>query len=99
MKNKHCNWCDNQFSTSISYQIYCSAECREQATKEKIAQKYLSNKIQNRRVKMRVCKLCGINLSIYNDNPICQSCEINPNDVKDALKEIKGIIDGKIELE
>lgn len=99
MNNKHCSWCDNQFQTKLSYQIYCSTECREQATKEKIAQKYLINKIQNRKMKMRICKVCGLRLSIYNDNPVCQICEINPNDLKDVLKEIRGIADGKIEFE
>ena len=36
---KHCQWCDKTFESLISYQIYCSLECRESATKEKIAAK------------------------------------------------------------
>ena len=99
MKNKHCNWCDAQFKTELSYQIYCSADCREKATKEKIAQKYLRDRVKKRAGKVRLCKTCGRHLSIYTEEVICQSCDINPDDVKDALKEIKGIINGKIELE
>lgn len=96
MKNKHCNWCDKQFQTKLSYQIYCSAECREQATKEKIAQKYLRDKVKKRIGKVRLCKTCGRHLSIYTEEVICQTCEVNPDEVRDALKEIKGIINGKI---
>lgn len=40
MKSKHCEWCDHTFETKISYQIYCSSECREAATKEKIMARY-----------------------------------------------------------
>jgi hypothetical protein len=96
MKNKHCSWCDKQFQTKLSYQIYCSAECREQATKEKIAQKYLRDKVKKRIGKVRLCKTCGRHLSIYTEEVICQICEVNPDEVRDALKEIKGIINGKI---
>jgi len=99
MKNKHCSWCDKQFQTKLSYQIYCSPECREQATKEKIAQKYLRDKVKKRAGKVRLCKTCGRQLSMYTEEVICQSCDINPDDVRDILKEIKGIINGKIELE
>jgi len=97
MKNKHCNWCDHAFETQLSYQIYCSAECRKEATKQKIAEKYLKDKVKNRQGK-RKCKNCGKGLSMYTEEVICQSCEINPGDVKDVLKEIKDIINGKIEL-
>lgn len=95
MKNKHCSWCDTQFKTSLSYQIYCSADCREQATKEKIAQKYLKDKIKKRIGKVRLCKTCNKQLSIYTEETICQACEVNPDEVRDALKEIRGIINGK----
>jgi hypothetical protein len=79
----------------MSYQIYCCPECREAATKEKIAQRYARTRIQNRVGKKRHCKSCGVSLSIYNDDAICQACEINPTDVQKALKDIKGFINGK----
>jgi hypothetical protein len=99
MNNKHCNWCDKQFQTKLSYQIYCSAECREQATKEKIAEKYLKDKVKKRAGKIRLCKACNKQLSIYTEENICQACEINPDDVKDVLKDIKEILNGKIKFD
>ena len=92
MKNKHCEWCDNAFDAKINYQIYCCAECREAATKEKIAQRYLITRIKNRVGKERLCKSCNSQLSVYNDSQTCQKCITNPSDVKKALKEIKGLM-------
>lgn len=95
MKQKHCDWCDTTFETNISYQIYCSADCREQATKEKIAQRYAIARRSKRYGKDRKCKSCGTPLSAYNDDVLCQSCIVNPTDVIKALKEIKGLGNGK----
>jgi hypothetical protein len=95
MKNKHCSWCDHQFEQKVSYQIYCSAECREAATKEKIAARYLATKIKNRYGKKRLCKSCQTPLSIYNDENVCQSCYVDPLDLAKILKEIKGLANGK----
>lgn len=92
---KHCQWCDNQFETKVSYQIYCSAECREAATKEKIAQRYLLTRITNRIGKKRVCKSCKAKLSIYNDESVCNKCAIDPDEISRALREIKGLSNGK----
>lgn len=88
---KSCRWCDKNFESSISYQIYCSEQCREEATKEKIAQRYIQSRRQKRKGKNRECKQCGSKLSIYNDETLCNNCSINPNDVKKALKKIKGM--------
>jgi len=99
MKSKHCNWCDTQFNTKLSYQIYCSPECRESATREKIAEKYNRDKIQKRKNKHRPCKSCGTQLSAYNDSAICNNCESNPDELGQVLREIKGIANGKIEFE
>jgi hypothetical protein len=86
---KHCQWCDKLFETQIKYQIYCSQECREGATKEKIAARYIVERRQKRIGKDRKCKSCGELLSIYNDESLCVKCNINPNDVSKALKQIK----------
>ena len=86
---KHCSWCDKEFKTEISYQIYCSVICREQATKEKIAARYIVERRQKRIGKERKCKCCDELLSIYNDESLCVKCNINPKDVTKALKEIK----------
>ena len=92
---KPCQWCDSSFETKISYQIYCSSDCRESATKEKIMQRYLQTKRSKRKNKDRKCKSCNATLSIYNDDTICQSCEVVPKDVEKALKELRGMANGK----
>jgi hypothetical protein len=92
---KHCQWCDTQFDTQISYQIYCSASCREAATKEKIAARYLVKRRTGRVAKERKCKSCESALSIYNDEVLCPKCLIIPGDVSKALKDIKGLANGK----
>jgi hypothetical protein len=86
---KHCQWCDNVFETQIKYQIYCSSECREGATKEKIAARYIVERRQRRIGKERNCQCCGESLSIYNDDKLCVKCSVNPKDVSKALKQIK----------
>lgn len=95
---KTCQWCDNAFEPNVGYQIYCSSECRDSATKEKIAQRYIVARRNKMIGKKRYCKSCGSQLSAYNDEPICTSCVINPSDVSKALREIKGIADGKDKL-
>jgi hypothetical protein len=92
---KSCQWCNAQFATKVSYQIYCSPECREQATKEKIAERYAVTRRQKRHGKNRNCKSCNTKLSVYNDELLCDNCLVNPQDVLKALKEIKGISNGK----
>lgn len=95
MTSKHCSWCDEQFSTSISYQIYCSVDCREQATKEKISERYALSRRKRLQLKDRRCKSCNVRLSAYNDDPICQSCLVDPKEVSKTLKKIKGYSSGK----
>lgn len=90
---KHCQWCDSTFSPAVSYQIYCSAECREYATKEKIAERYALLRVKKRRNKDRRCRQCDNKLSAYNDGPLCSSCHINNKEVNDALKELRGLSD------
>jgi hypothetical protein len=92
---KNCKWCDKEFYTKISYQIYCSEECRDLATKEKIAERYVQTRRQKRKGKNRLCKQCGEKLSIYNDDQLCSKCNINPGDVKKVLKQIKGFSNGR----
>ena len=92
---KHCQWCDHNFDTKVSYQIYCSPECRDSSTKEKINQRYLQTRRTRRYGKERNCKSCNTPLSMYNDESTCQSCEIVPKDVEKALKELKGMANGK----
>jgi hypothetical protein len=92
---KQCQWCNNSFTTKISYQIYCSPACRDSAAREKIAERYAVTRRQRRVGKKRECKSCGTSLSVYNDEILCDKCIVNPQDVNKALREIKGIANGK----
>lgn len=95
MKSKHCQWCDTAFDSSISYQIYCSPECRVEATKEKIAERYIKTRAKRRSGKTRLCKSCSAPLSIYNDETVCSICLVVNAEVKKAMKDIRGLSNGK----
>lgn len=91
---KICDWCSNEFQANVSYQIYCSAECRELATKEKISQKHKTKRRQKLLAQKRMCLGgCGTRLSVYNETGICSTCFVNKKEVSRALKELKGLID------
>ena len=92
---KQCQWCNNSFTTKISYQIYCSVPCRDEAAREKIADRYAITRRQKRVGKERNCKSCGAKLSVYNDEVLCDVCVINPQELNRALRQIKGIANGK----
>jgi hypothetical protein len=89
---KHCDWCDNKFTQKVKYQIYCSADCRALATKEKIAQRYIQERTKKRALVKRFCKSCGNLLSMYNDTQLCELCDVNPSDVSKALREMKRML-------
>jgi hypothetical protein len=91
---KTCDWCSNNFVPNVSYQIYCSPECRKSSTKEKINERYRNKKRQSLIGKKRYCaNKCGTILSIYNSKKVCGTCIINNNELEKALKQLKGIID------
>ena len=92
---KRCSWCDTEFKTDVSYQIYCGEQCRTAATKEKIAQRYHQTKRQKRKGKTRLCKGCKEPLSIYNDTVLCNNCSVIPTEVVKALKDIERLSNGK----
>ncbi len=91
---KTCEWCSQEFQPRVSYQIYCSPECRDFATKEKIAERHQINRIKNRSNKERRCAGgCGILISVYNNNGFCNSCMVNKRKVDKMLRELKGLFD------
>lgn len=91
---KSCSRCDTKFKPKVSYQIYCSDECRSDATKEKIAERYKITRRQKRKGKKRLCLSgCGQELSIYNDAGFCANCNINKKRVDKMIKELKGYFD------
>ena len=93
---KQCNWCGHNFSATVSYQIYCSVECRVEATKEKVHERQRLLRRKHFLEKIRYCAGgCGSKLSPYNESQFCPDCYINKKQVAKALKELKrlGIID------
>lgn len=91
---KVCDWCSEEFQPNVSYQIYCSAECREQATKEKVNQRYqMKRRLKLAKKKRRCSGGCETIISIYNESGFCSNCVINASQVTKALKELKGLID------
>lgn len=91
---KQCEKCDTKFTPKVTYQIYCSNECRDIATKEKIAERYHVIRRQKRIGKVRKCLGgCGTQLSIYNDDGFCANCNVSKKAVDKMLKEIKGYFD------
>lgn len=86
--------CQEYFRPKVTYQIYCSSECRDIATKEKIAEKYKTRKRLKRKNKKRKCTGgCGKMLSVYNDSGFCESCSVNKKQVDKMLRQIKGFFD------
>lgn len=91
---KICAWCSNEFQPNVSYQIYCSPECRELATKEKVSERYQIKRRQKMAKKERRCAGgCGTIISIYNPIGFCNLCMINTKQVDKALRELKGLIE------
>lgn len=96
---KQCDWCNQQFKPSVSYQIYCSVECRDSATKEKIAERQKILRIQSRHGKTRKCQGgCGSRLSVYNESTLCTKCSVSIKEVNLKIKEIKRLIDNEDQL-
>jgi hypothetical protein len=91
---KLCNVCDAGFTPKVTYQIYCSKNCRDIATREKIVERYNYSKRQKRKGKKRLCLGgCNQELSIYNDSGFCSNCNVSEKAVNKMLKELKGFID------
>jgi len=88
---KQCERCDKRFKPKVSYQIYCSEECRDASTKEKIAERYQVTRRQKRIGKIRKCLGgCGVQLSIYNDSGFCSNCNVSQKTVEKMIKQLKG---------
>ena len=87
---KQCNWCNNYFAASVSYQVYCSLNCRNEATKEKISEKHKENRRNKRKKQTRMCAgKCGTKLSAYNDYNYCDKCFMNNREINKKIKQIR----------
>ena len=81
--------CSTSFHPLAHNQKYCSVECRNIISDEKIKRRYYRLK-QERPVPGRKCKECGIEISRYNKLTVCSSCEyklINIG-IEDILKRL-----------
>jgi hypothetical protein len=86
---KACQWCLEVFKAKVDYQIYCSANCREAATREKVRDRARIASIRRRYKKNRMCaNNCGTKLNAYNDSKICARCVVNDKLVEKALDNI-----------
>jgi hypothetical protein len=93
-KMLYCRWCDKQFSPNTTKQIYCSSECRQEASKEKILERYHLQKRKNRKGKEKKCGGgCNTLLSIYNDSGICDNCLVHQSKMKNFMRELKNYFD------
>ena len=91
---KLCSRCDTYFLPRVTYQVYCSELCREEATRDKIAERYQATRRQKRIGKVRKCLGgCDTSLSIYNDSGFCANCNVSAKQVAKMLKELKGFIE------
>lgn len=91
---KQCSRCDKVFKPRVSYQIYCGEICRDEATKEKINERYQITRRQKRIGKKRLCLGgCNTSLSIYNDSGFCSNCNVSKKSVDKMLKQVKGFFD------
>jgi hypothetical protein len=91
---KICQWCENEFFTKSKNQIYCTATCRNESTKQKIVQRYQASKYKSRIGKERRCTGgCNTLLSVYNDAGFCDACLVNNKKVDKFIKDIKDYFD------
>lgn len=66
----YCEWCGAEFIRTTN-KVYCGAVCRTLATKHHAQQLQK----QARRNKIRNCRRCGRQLSIYNESTECMACQ------------------------
>ncbi len=68
------NGCSIKFDKKIHNQKYCSDECCQIATRQKMLQKYY-DKRDRKKGKKRWCDTCKVTeLSRYNETHTCASC-------------------------
>jgi hypothetical protein len=91
---KYCSWCDKEFDPNSPKQIYCSGECRQEASKQKIVERIEQEKIKKRIGKDRRCGGgCGTLLSIYNGSGMCDNCLAHKKKVNNFMRELKNYFD------
>ena len=87
---KFCSWCLNSFDSENNRQIYCSVDCRVQATKERQAE----IRRKNRKQKRCATKGCSGKVSAHIDSVYCRSCYLSDSVIELDLKMIKRMMNG-----
>lgn len=86
------NECQLKFTKKKSNQIYCSDECCNFVTNERLKLKYHENKARLAG-KERFCENCGeTKLSRYNEDTTCNLCKARRK--TEARKELLAMING-----
>lgn len=86
---KLCPWCLSSFHSDSNRQVYCSVDCRTQATKDR--------KVDIRRKdKKKRCatKGCPNGVSAHIDSPYCRSCYLSDSVIELDLKMIRKMMNG-----
>ena len=84
---KYCLWCDERFQP-VNNQVYCSVECRTQATKHTAIQRRAHKRRTKRMKSKRKCVVCGAHLSMYGQGNTCSN-HTSPTAVSSLLKDIR----------
>lgn len=71
--NSHCA---KKFTPKTYNGVYCSPECRRDATNKKLLEKYHTNKENKKNKKVCATPGCTTILSSYNKEKICEQCKI-----------------------
>lgn len=83
--------CSLDFEPKTHNQKYCSDECCRVATNKRIMEKYYEKKaIRSGAVRLCSNKGCSKQLSRYNYESVCSSCE--SKNVKDAKKRLLDMV-------
>ena len=90
---KDCVQCGTPFAFKTHNQKYCSKECCRLATNKKIMAKYYIKK-QRLAGEVRLCVGCENQLSRYNSDNICTSCQEKQkkNKANIVLGDIQNVI-------
>lgn len=91
--SQYCRQCDKEFSSNSKHQIYCSVECRDKATKQKMLERQQKQKLKRRINKKRFCSSCGCEISIYNEYSTCNNCLIDNKKVDKFLKQMRNLFE------
>ena len=91
--NSYCRLCDKEFKSDLKHQVYCSVECREKATRQKMIERQEKERLKRRIKKKRFCSNCKKEISIYNEDSLCNTCTIDKRKVDKFLKDLKHLFD------